>query len=95
MFCMSPYASQSLELELTQGTDYILVVSGHASDVVFELYNGQDPTAHPYPDFVSTADVIVFSFTCTGRMVVRLTSPQDYETTPWHITAVQHTKANF
>jgi hypothetical protein len=98
MEAKSPYKALSLDMDLTDGADYTLVVTGHLSDVellVVTHHQHTPATPIPYPGFTSTADIIVFAFRAVGKMRVQLSAPQDYEASPWHISCNQNTLPTF
>jgi hypothetical protein len=99
MEAKSPYKAISLDLDLINGADYTLVVTGHLSAVILEVIQHHEhnlsgsPVA--YPGFTSTAGIVVFPFRAVGKMRVRLTAPQDYNASPWHISCDPHTIPTF
>lgn len=99
MEAKSPYKAISLDMDLTDGADYTLVVTGHLSDVTLEVIQHQQHNLSgspiPYPGFASSADIVVFAFRAVGKMRVSLTAPQDYEANPWHISCNQNTLPTF
>ena len=98
MEAKSPYKAISLDMNLTDGADYTLVVTGHLNPVELLVVEHQQhipASPIPYPGFSSTADLVVFAFRAVGKMRVQLTVAQDYEANPWHISCNQNTLPTF